>query len=72
MENGTVGAALVELRKRRGLRLIDVFKDTGVWPSQLSRYETGAAVPSLDKLAALADYYGVSIDVVAGRVPADK
>lgn len=72
MENGNVGAVLLELRRRRGVRQFDVCKATGLWPSELSRYENGTRVPRLGKLAALADYYGVSLDVLTGREPADK
>lgn len=72
MENGNVGAVLLELRRRRGVRQNEVCKATGLWPSELSRYENGKCVPRLGKLAALADYYGVSLDALAGREPADK
>ena len=72
MENGNIGAALLELRRRRGVRQLDVCKTTGLWPSELSRYEHGTRIPRLQKLTALADYYGVSLDVLAGREPEDK
>lgn len=72
MENGNVGPALLELRQRRGVSQLEVWRATGIYPSQLSNYETGARVPGLKSLATLADYYGVSLDVIAGREPADK
>lgn len=60
---------LKELRSERGLsqkELADVL-DCSV--TVYSRYETGAREPSLDTLIHLADFYGVTLDELVGRVP---
>lgn len=72
MENESVGAVLLELRRRKGATQFDVSMATGIMPTVISAYERGTRVPRLGKLAALADYYGVSLDALAGREPADK
>ena len=37
--------------------------------STYRRYETGEREPSLSKLCAFADYFGVTLDQLAGRAP---
>lgn len=70
--NKAMAAALVALRERKGVTQFDVAVATGIQPQSLSAYERGRNVPTLAKLQKLADYYGVSLDVLTGREPAKK
>lgn len=70
--NKAIAAALVTLREDKGVSQFDVAVGTGIQPAALSRYEHGRNVPTLAKLQKLADYYGVSLDVLTGREPAKK
>lgn len=56
----TIGRRLRELRGVFRTQE-DVAKTTGVDRSRLSRYETGAAVPTDGDKVALANFYGVSV-----------
>ena len=40
----------------------------GLEKGTVSRYERGERTPTVDALIALADYYGVSLDYLTGRV----
>ena len=39
-----------------------------ITPSSMTYYESGLALPSIDKLYAIADYLGTSIDYLVGRI----
>ncbi len=39
----------------------------GISPSALRKYERGEREPSLSALVLIADYYGVSLDYLAGK-----
>jgi transcriptional regulator with XRE-family HTH domain len=39
----------------------------GLSPSALRKYERGEREPSLSALVLIADYYGVSLDYLAGK-----
>ena len=67
-----VAAALVALREDKGVTQFDVAVGTGIQPESISAYERGRRTPTLAKLQKLADYYGVSLDVLTGREPAKK
>lgn len=41
---------------------LKVQMDTGISQSSLSKYETGEAIPTIDNLMLLADYYHTSLD----------
>lgn len=40
----------------------------GLSPDAIRRYERGEAKPTVDSLIAIADYFGVSLDYLCGRV----
>ena len=61
-----VGPRLRSLRQGRGLSLAELSQRTGISISTLSRLETGARVPGLEHLVALARAYAVSLDVLVG------
>lgn len=53
---------LYTLRKERGLSQEDLANEVGVSRQAVQKWESGAAQPTLDKLTALAQYFGVSLD----------
>lgn len=55
------------LRKKQGIEIADLAKETGISPSSLSTYETGEVEPRLNALVELANYYEVSLDYLVGR-----
>ena len=57
-----------ELREHMNLRQIDVARETGIDQKTLSNYETGKTNPDSYALIRLADFFGVSIDYLVGRV----
>ena len=61
-----VGPRLRRLRTDRGLSLAELSQRTGISTSTLSRLETGARVPGLEHLVALARAHAVSLDDLVG------
>ena len=61
------GKILKEHRLARNKTLLDVQKDTGINNANLSRWENGKVLPSIAYCEQLADYYGISIDVLVGH-----
>jgi len=60
------GAALRAARTARGLSLRDVAAHTRVSPAALSQLETGKASLAVERLAQVASYLGVELDLPAG------
>lgn len=58
---------LVKLRDSRNLSQKEVAKEFGVVVRAYQRYEYGEREPQLSVLIRMADFYGVSIDYLAGR-----
>lgn len=59
-----------ELKYHRLIRnksIPQVEKDTGISNSNLSRWENGKVIPSIDFCVKLADYYGITLDELIGR-----
>ncbi|MET7498456.1 XRE family transcriptional regulator [Streptomyces sp900116325] len=65
-----MGPRLRAAREHRGATLTGVSCATGISPSTLSRIETGRRKPTLGVVLQLAKEYGVSLDELAGTVPA--
>lgn len=61
------GEILKEYRIERGKTLLEVERETGISNENLSRWERGKSVPSLDFCIKLADYYEITIDELIGR-----
>lgn len=55
-------------RENKGRSKVEVAKALNIATSSMTYYEQGKAIPSVDKLYALADYYGVTMDWLCGRV----
>ena len=61
---------LKTLRKQRDISQAKVAEAVGLSIMQCRRYEAGTSEPTLSKLTKLADFFGVSIDYLIGRVDA--
>ena len=66
---GTFPETLKICRKRRRLSQEVVAVHCGIAHSTYRRYETGEREPSLSVFCTFADYFGVTLDQLAGRVP---
>lgn len=67
----TLADKILELRTGRGLSQGDLAEELEVSRQSVSKWETGQAVPELDKIIKLADLFGVSVDqlVREGEAP---
>lgn len=54
-------------RDSKRLQQKDVSQKTGIGKASISNYETGDAIPSVENLIILADFYNVSLDYLCGR-----
>ncbi len=57
---------LKELRLERGMGQVQLAKALDVGKSVISLWELGKCEPTLSKLVAMARFFGVSIDYLAG------
>ncbi len=57
-----LGKRLYRVRKKKGLTMEKVAKDTLVSATTIKNYEYANNVPSILNLIALAEYYGVSLE----------
>ena len=57
-----------DLREDMDLRQSDLAEKTGIDQRTISNYETGKTSPDAYALIKLADFFGVSIDYLVGRV----
>lgn len=58
---------LQELKMKRNIMQKDVAEAIGVPLRTYQRYEYGEREPQLSTLVRMADFYGVSLDYLAGR-----
>lgn len=63
----TFGERLKELRFEKKLSQVELAKEIGVGKSIVSLWEKDECEPTLTKLIALSDYFGVTIDYLAGK-----
>jgi transcriptional regulator with XRE-family HTH domain len=56
-----VGPALGELRRLLGISQVQLASDAGLWPSQLSHWESGNRHPDLASLAKVAAGFGFDL-----------
>lgn len=68
IDSTIVASRLKMARDNKGFSKAEVAKALNIATSSMTYYEQGKAVPSIDKLYALADYYGVTMDWLCGRV----
>ena len=60
------------LRRKMGLSQEQLAEKLGVSRQAVSKWETGASVPELDKLLALSEFFGVSVEELASGAPARR
>lgn len=60
---------LKELRKSKNITMKKLGEKIGVAESTISLYENGKRQPDYDTLTKIADFFGVSVDELLGRVP---
>ncbi|MEZ2661358.1 helix-turn-helix domain-containing protein [Aneurinibacillus aneurinilyticus] len=58
---------LIELRTEKGIMAKEVAAAIGITKQAMSVYEKENGLPNAEKLAALADYFNVSLDYLVGR-----
>lgn len=58
---------LIQLRDEKKLSQKDAAKEFGVVVRAYQRYEYGEREPQLSTLVKMADFYGVTLDFLAGR-----
>ena len=63
----TFGERLKELRQDKKLTQVELALKIGVGKSIISLWEKNKCEPTLSKLIVIADYFGVTIDYLAGR-----
>lgn len=68
IDSTIVASRLKMARENKKLSKSDVAKALNIATSSMTYYEQGQTLPSIDKLYALADYYGVTMDWLCGRV----
>jgi transcriptional regulator with XRE-family HTH domain len=57
-------------RAKKRVRQQDVADAVSIDQAALSQYENGTRVPNVETVVKLADYYGISLDTLAGRTKA--
>lgn len=68
IDSTIITSRLKMARENKNLSKSDVAKALNIATSSMTYYEQGQTLPSIDKLYALADYYGVTMDWLCGRV----
>lgn len=58
---------LQRLRRNKGLTRPELSKALGFGVNVIYTYESGKVQPTLPRLCAIADYFGVTLDSLAGR-----
>lgn len=57
---------LKRARRKAKYTMSRAAKKIGVQQATISRYESGKTIPAVDRVAAMAELYGVSIDWLCG------
>ncbi len=63
---------IVTFRKNRGLTQAQLAEALNMTAAAVSKWETGAALPDLDTLIALADFFFLPLDDLLGRTLEEK
>lgn len=61
------GDALRYAREEKGLSQSQLAEKTGISHQNISRWESGKILPSIDFCVKLADFYGITLDELVGR-----
>lgn len=65
--NPTIGKVIKELRTKRGMSQEKLAEHFGIAPQSVSKWERGEGYPDITFLIPLAEFFGVSLDVLMGR-----
>ena len=65
----TIGEKIKFLRQQKNITQVQLAKDLNLSQQAISHYETGRAIPSIDVLKVLADYFGVTVDYFLSDKP---
>ena len=68
IDSSILASRLKLCREARGINKATMAHDLNITASSMTYYESGAAIPSADKLYAIADYLNTSIDYLVGRI----
>lgn len=68
----TIGQKIYELRTTHNLSQGELAEKLDVSRQSVSKWETDAAIPDLDKLMKLCDLFGVTLDELVGRAGEDE
>ncbi len=60
------GDRITQLRKKTGIRQLELAEKLDISPNQVSKYENGNANPPLDKLAQMAEIFNTTADYLLG------
>lgn len=58
---------LRKLRKRAGLTQVELARKSGLSRVSIQRYETGKTIPSVDRIATIAETLNTTVDSIVGR-----
>ncbi len=61
------GEAIKYQRELAGISILELSKKIGTSHQNISRWERGEVMPSIDFCVKLADFYGISMDELIGR-----
>ena len=61
---------LRKLRKRAGLTQVELARKSGLSRVSIQRYETGKTIPSVDRIATIAETLNTTVDSIVGKRPA--
>lgn len=68
IDSSILASRLKNCREEHNVTKAEMAHDLNIAPSSMTYYESGQAIPSIDKLYAIADYLNTSIDYLAGRM----
>ena len=69
----TLGERIIKLRNSKGISQDTLAVALGVSRQSVSKWETDASVPELDKLIKLSEYFEISLDeLIKGKTLAGK
>lgn len=63
---------IYQLRRQKGLSQEQLAEQIGVSRQAISKWESGASTPDLEKLQALSRFFRVSLDVLVGQPDTDE
>ena len=69
MNKEQIASNIAEARKRSGLNQSELARRLGITPQSVQQWEKGTSTPKIDRLAAIAQILGVSLESLTGQEP---